>query len=816
MRIIELELREFRGAHHLKLRPNGRNLVVVGPNGVGKSTIIDALDFLLTGNVGRLSGTGSAGVTLAKHGPHMDANISDSFVRASVLFEPAAGPIELRRDLASPGVLIRPPGRDGELAPVLAACALGQHLLTRRELLKFVAARAAERGERVQALLNADSVETVRQTIVKSANAVKRQLRETQTTSTQANGEVASILGIPKFESRAVSNRVNILREILGAQPLDLLSSSTLKNGISPLAGAGNPDPAVDPSLPSRIDQLLERCEASGSSELADLDAGLRTRLLTFKADPQVARHVAIRSLVVLGLEQIPETGECPLCEATWEPGKLREHLNHRLEAFEATNLLAEEVRSLASRVRDMLASAIPILSAASLASERLGMPGEAGLIKNWKQRADVAMASLERPLDNQYLSVTASEDIARLFLTPESRTAILACQAGVRAKTAIVSPTQEAWETLTKLEVALGASERALHRVALLKAAHANATILLEEFVHSRDEILATMYSEVSARFVELYRQLHPEESNFTAAMELDNAGVDLRVDFRGRGEQPPLAVHSEGHQDSMGLCLFLALSERISGGNLGFSLLDDVIMSVDGDHRRLVSKLLATLGESRQLVITTHDPTWARQLRSDGVATKDDLVPIVSWSIEGGPVCLGEKDSWALISADLEAGDIPAAAARLRRWLEETFYQVCVDLDAKVTLRDDGRWELGELLSSACTRYRELVKQGKVVANGRSERGAMAALQAIDSKFSTDFQATQAEQWGINPMVHYTAWASLGLADFAPIVAACRALVDDFYCADCSGLLRTLTDGKGSFLVRCPCGHVSWDLRS
>ena len=49
-----------------------------------------------------------------------------------------------------------------------------------------------------------------------------------------------------------------------------------------------------------------------------------------------------------------------------------------------------------------------------------------------------------------------------------------------------------------------------------------------------------------------------------------------------------PTGAYHSEGHQDGMGLCLYLALMKHISGKGFTLAVLDDVLMSVDSGHRR------------------------------------------------------------------------------------------------------------------------------------------------------------------------------------------------------------------------------------
>ena len=43
-----------------------------------------------------------------------------------------------------------------------------------------------------------------------------------------------------------------------------------------------------------------------------------------------------------------------------------------------------------------------------------------------------------------------------------------------------------------------------------------------------------------------------------------------------------PPAAYHSEGHQDGMGVCLYLALMKRRSATTSTIASLDDVVMSV------------------------------------------------------------------------------------------------------------------------------------------------------------------------------------------------------------------------------------------
>jgi predicted ATP-binding protein involved in virulence len=71
IRVEAVRIEEFRGIRELDLDLGQKSFVVLGPNGSGKSGVVDAIDFALTGNVARLSGAGTGGVTLLKHGPHV-------------------------------------------------------------------------------------------------------------------------------------------------------------------------------------------------------------------------------------------------------------------------------------------------------------------------------------------------------------------------------------------------------------------------------------------------------------------------------------------------------------------------------------------------------------------------------------------------------------------------------------------------------------------------------------------------------------------------------------------------------------------------
>ena len=84
IKVESIAIHEFRGIRNLTLDFKGKNFAVCGPNGTGKSGVVDALEFALTGNVSRLSGEGKGGVSLKEHGPHVDKRNDPDKARVTV------------------------------------------------------------------------------------------------------------------------------------------------------------------------------------------------------------------------------------------------------------------------------------------------------------------------------------------------------------------------------------------------------------------------------------------------------------------------------------------------------------------------------------------------------------------------------------------------------------------------------------------------------------------------------------------------------------------------------------------------------------
>lgn len=812
MRVLELEVTNVRGITDLTLKPDGKNLVVWGPNGSGKSAVVDALDFLLTGRISRLMGKGTGGITLSKHGPHVGHGPGEARVRAVVQLPGLAQPVEIMRLMDHPGTIQIQGATIDDLDPILILAARGQHVLTRREILKYVTAEAGTRAQEIQELMNIADVEEIRKSFVKVLNDLDRDLLASKRAVEAAQAGVNATIGENRYSVDKVLQAVSQSRAVLGGAPAGTIATADVKAGLrQPTAMAGLRTVNVT-ILDSDFQNLLGMPERA---QIADLDRDLRSSLATVRADNELLHAISLKELTELGITIVDDSGKCPLCGVDWPPGELLKHLNNRLSSSQEAIDVHARIGRLSTTMAESGEAAVAALRPVIAATRDVGSAEQAQTLQAWQASLQTLSGVLRKPLTGYPDERFGAETVSRLLMTDGIRGILEAARSALRTKYPEVAPEQTAWDRLTRLEENLKSLEKAEigHRAVELHRQRADK--LLTTFQATRDRILGQLYQDVRDRFVLLYKQLHEiDEAHFTARLEPEGAGLNFEVDFYGRGSHPPHAFHSEGHQDSMGLCLYLALCEHLTTGFIDLVILDDVVMSVDAEHRRQVCRLLVEHFPTRQFIITTHDRTWASQLKSEGVVDSRGTVEFYNWTIEAGPQVNHEVDLWERIVDDLRKNDVPAASARLRRGLEQFFSTTCESLRAPVTFKLSGKWELGDLMPAALGQYRKLLKSAKKAAQSWGRSLDFDGLKVLEETAISIFLRAGIEQKDLNLNVHYNEWANFTAPDFQPVVEAFQDLCGIFVCQQCGAVIRLVLQDMTPSSLRCNCGAFNWNL--
>ena len=820
MRILELTIQNVRGLPHLCLQLNGKNVVILGPNGAGKSCVIDAIDFLFTGRISRLIGEGTSGITLPRHGPHIDHGPESALVTATVQLEGMSQPIELSRCMAEPDELVCPDEAKAALAKTTDLMRRGGVVLTRRDILRYVAAEAGKRANDIKELLDLKDVDDVRSSLVRTRTELTRNERDSNRAIETAKAEVNVTLGLPKYSDEGLIEAINESRQTLGGGPVAAQKASLFKESlVPPAARESDPTSANTSIFLQAIKNVRGAAPSSLVPELAKYDEVMRGSIAELRANPALLAELERLDMMEHASQFVEDsTVECPVCGAPWSTGELKIHLETKIATAKAAGVVRKSItdsaEAIATPARTLRAN-VTAISETLRTADVDTRDEDVVALDSWLASLNGLIAAVADPLEQYLDSGLPADGVARMFV-PDTLTDLLdRFEKAVQDALPQSSPELTAWDKLTRLEESVRALENRIGEAEIAKWDSKRSRVLLAEYEKARDKVLDGLYTRIADRFVEFYRVLHAHEGQqFGARLQPKRAALKFEVDFLGRGTHPPHALHSEGHQDSMGVCLFLALNEELVKGDLGLIVLDDVMMSVDTGHRKDVCRLLAEQFADCQFVITTHDRTWAKQLRYERIVDHSQIVELTGWTVEHGPNAHRQVDLWETIQAHLDLDDVNSAAFRLRRGMEEVFEDVCNALGAQITYNAGMQWQLDDWLPAAMDQYKELVRRGRGAASSWGDKDALVSFQELESIRKQIYDRTYVEQWSINASVHYNNWENMSKEDFSPVVDAFRDLQGLFMCSTCGGLLEKMPRKGTLQAAKCPCGTVYWNL--
>ena len=381
----------------------------------------------------------------------------------------------------------------------------------------------------------------------------------------------------------------------------------------------------------------------------------------------------------------------------------------------------------------------------------------------------------------------------------------------------ALPEPTKQdaAKEWLTVAQERLDALREATQRQKISQEKADKTQKVLDTYGKASDEVLTGIYEIVEKDFEKLYTYIHSDEDKFKAELTPSLGKLGFNVDFYGRGFFPPGAYHSEGHQDSMGLCLYLVLMKHIQGDAFTFAVLDDVLMSVDAGHRRQVCSLLKKFFPKTQFIMTTHDPIWLRHMKTEKLIDGKSSVQFKNWNVDQEPTQWDEGDVWKEIDDCLKKNNVHGAAGILRHYLEYISAELCQKLRAGVEFRGDSQYQLGELLPKAISKMKKMYSVAKAAANSWNQQDVVQQIADQEVKFAALADVSKAEEWQTNVAIHYNSWENLQKADFQPVVMAFKELLVGFTCPDCGEYLYVSPERETPQSLRCECNKININLK-
>lgn len=322
----------------------------------------------------------------------------------------------------------------------------------------------------------------------------------------------------------------------------------------------------------------------------------------------------------------------------------------------------------------------------------------------------------------------------------------------------------------------------------ALLERVHGHA-------LQARRATVQKIVERLAALANEYYEFIHPGEQISQSALEVRQVGkgsVDISTSFHGQKEHP-LLHFSESHLDTLGLCYFLAARRLEAEDNRVFKLLvlDDVVHSVDSDHRERIARLLKDRFADHQLVIVTHDSVFYQRLRAN-LGGQFEYLYFTNWSLDGGPVRMqGSTDIDRVTSPDLRntkpPEELAAASGRFAEWL---LMQLTERLQVAVVARFSRPHDLGNLWPPLAAKLKKQKFFGPL-------KGAV--VEKVDGS-----------QWVRNKVGahHNEPECPVTPAEVRQFAEGLAELYDATVCQNCSTSIMKVDDSNW----RCDCGRLQY----
>lgn len=814
IQIESVTIRELRGIRELEIKPNRKNFVVSGPNGSGKSGVVDAIQFALTGEISRLMGKGTGGLTLQRHGPHVDRRDDPAVAEVSLrLYVPDMGKSAVLTRKVKTAKKFRLKPEDPAIRAVIEEVAQHPELsLSRREIIKYIIVEAGQRSKEIQALLKLEEIGAIRGVLKTVGNKLSITHRIATEKVDDSNDALRRHLDLTEISAKGVLAAVNPQRRTLGLSEIRELTSDTRLS--ADLMESAAP-PAFNKQSALRDVAALQDAQAGfptlGKEEAARLVADLDV----LDSDPELLEAITRRSFVERGMALV-KGARCPLCDMEWEhEERLKAHLKAKLATSKEAETLQKRLLDNGAAIGNHAHRVSALIGAVEPLARTEGPDGFSAELSSWSKELATFAGRLAKVED---IVAQRARLEAGWIAPPPSLAAQLGKMAAIISGKPDQSASMAAHSFLTVAEDRLTACRNARRQERRAGAAVEAGRVVYNSYCDVSEEYLGALYNTVEDDFSTYYREINADdEGGFTARLEPAEGKLDLEVAFYDKGMFPPGAYHSEGHQDGMGVCLYLALMKRQLGNRFRFAVLDDVVMSVDQGHRKEFCRLLKTRFPDTQFIITTHDKVWAKQMQTEGLVGAKAGVAFHSWSLQTGPIVEEVVGVWDQVEADIAKNDIDRAAARLRRHLEYMAGELADRLGAKPAYRGDFSYDLGDLLPAVIGRQGELVKLAAKAANAWNDDEAKATVETMKTEWSKALAKYGGENWVVNKAIHYNEWADFSKAEFREVVDAFKTLLMQLRCsmAGCESWLY-VTPRKGDpEALRCPCGAVNVNLR-
>jgi len=343
-----VHIHAFRGIPDLDLELNGKNLLIQGDNGTGKSSVVEAIEYLFSGKVSNLEGI--QGISIKRHGPHVKFKPED--VKVGMILNP--GGVYLERTFQSSPVSPKP------FSNYLQVTQKGTFILRRSQILSFILSKPADRFRAIGNIIGIESLDEIELEMMRLRDDLKGEIDYKKDTIKNLTYGLSEILGERIENDENILNAIN--RKLQDSELPSLTSMEDINKHAEEMIKRVRGTESLDRIR--NINNIFDTFQALQLDKSLITDLGKIQNVIKPLLDDQIKRELSIAGLlksgqVVLKKEKLKI---CPLCEQRINRELLLTRIDKRLSILQ--NLTDD-----ASRIRTLT---VPIIKKLKLMAEEL------------------------------------------------------------------------------------------------------------------------------------------------------------------------------------------------------------------------------------------------------------------------------------------------------------------------------------------------------------------------------------------------------------------------------------------------------------
>lgn len=795
IKLRRLELEGFRGVRFslsLDFGDRCRSVAVYGENGSGKSSISDALEWMIRDRVKHLQAEDCRDASFRNVLLDPD-EISRVLVELS---DGSSSTKTLNSSLASShsnGTIL--------FHELLSTLNGDRIFLSLSELTDFIIDTKTDKKKAIASIIGYDDIVNFRGVIQSTSNALERD---------NSYLVAKSLLETSKRDLLEHTGQFIEFRE----QLYEFLTQEVRKSGFEATILDADTFRSTVANLRDKTDQSTK---ITKKIALDQLNSGLATLLVALPkiaqasdfmdtynelvSDKVTLNQIQLQGFLASGLKVLDgeanQPAKCPFCETSYDLGDLRQkvagrlaaiaHITEHLKEFtNAAQSLFEHLLNLKRVCSDLgnqaqeLEDVKPLCEGLTSLADAVGgthaelVPQFHELQELRIQQSLLEKIDLTSNLAKKY-STRFAEEVLQLQFTSEETKII-----------ALI-------ERLQRIDRAYSSFEQNSAIIKRFQAQILTLGAIFDQFIQVQNSALQGVLDKISTDVGSFYSVLHPGENIDSVRLKITgDEGVEFEYLFHGVPTHPPRKYLSESHLNSLGLVFFLSAA-KLFNKKSRFLVLDDIVTSLDSNHRRRLLRLLKEFFSEWQVLLLTHESFWFEMIRKE-LAPGGWQIRELSWDDENGArIGDSSKDLRVLIAAKRRKGiDV---SNDLRKLTEAMLKELAVDLEVKMAFRYNDQNErrmTGELLSE----LRATINRKSPSLKGHPIFSHMEASSLVASVGSHD-----------NPEAIVGADIEVALSDLDELNKL-------FSCSECSRnvMAKNMVPGENSITCKCGKHKIDW----